>query len=52
VTVGSGIAPDLLDPHPPRRLRRSRARPSGRSWMALPPVGTFTPPWERVRTGP
>jgi len=35
-TVGSGVSPDLLTF---RCRKRSRA---------LPPVGNFTPPWERL----
>jgi len=45
VTVGLGFAPNLLTlVQPQGRTRRSRA------WVfagrPLPPVGTFTPPWE------
>jgi len=45
LTVGFGIAPNLLTlcPRSCRVQRRSRA---WALWRPLPPVGTFTPPWE------
>ena len=45
VTVGFGIAPNLLTPP---IARRALAGSGDRS--PLPPVGTFTPPRERDRT--
>jgi len=42
MTVGSGLAPDLLDPPFRKALAGSRRR-------RIPPVGTFTPPWERCK---
>lgn len=38
VTVGSGIAPDLLTPSKPKGARGLAAT------RRIPPVGTFTPP--------
>jgi len=41
MTVGSGISPDLLT------LRFSEGA-RGLRVASIPPVGNFTPPWERL----
>jgi len=43
MTVGSGIAPDLLT-LPPGGERRSRAPVAAFAQILIPPVGIFTPP--------
>jgi len=52
MTVGPGIAPDLLTPLfrrrdvvAPWKCGRSRAR---RLYAGIPPVGIFAPPWRRT----
>src|SRR5262245_31469367 len=48
VTVGPGIAPDLLTP-PLKRVAGARGL-GRRDCTPLPPVGSSTPPWERTGT--
>jgi hypothetical protein len=47
VTVGSGIAPDLLTPRTRRDIRHAtqlRALAGSPAFAGLPPVGNFAPP--------
>jgi hypothetical protein len=46
MTVGSGVSPDLLDPSSIEGGRRSRAQIDQNP--SIPPVGSFTPPRERL----